>query len=240
MTTPAPPDPGMPDMPRDAERTRGRYVRLRDGKPTGMEERFVLGEIAPGVVRVRSTLITPSPVGRLETDVRLSAGAVHLTVRWVGSSEKAVREADGEYHWSDGVVLGSWRIDGESGPGGTAQGILDPSSLILQGRFVASGRAGLDLVMPNEADPSDRHSFLSMLCVTATSTLVGEREVEVDGVARKGNVYRWEVREVGPEVVVDRGGLLLRQLIEVPDGPVHEAVLMDVTGPWPRPVDWPV
>jgi hypothetical protein len=235
-----PSDPAMPDMPRDAERTRGRYVRLRDGKPTGMEEKFVIGEIAPGVVRIRSTLVTPSPVGKLETDVRRSAGSVDLSVRWVGSSDKAIRDASGHYTSLDGVVSGSWRIDGQQYPEATATGILDPSSLIMQGLYVAIGRAGVDLVMPDEADPSDPGRFLSLLSVTATSTVIGELGVEVDGEVRSGISYRWEVAGVGPDVVVDRGGLLLNQIIETPDGTVHEARLMDVTGPWPRPLDWPV
>ncbi len=233
-------DPSMPDMPRDAERSRGRYVRLRDGKPTGLEERFVLGEIAPGVVRIRSTLITPSPVGKLENDVRRSAGSTELSVRWVGASDKAVRDADGHYTSSDGVVTGSWRIDGQQYPEATAPGILDPSSLIMKGIYVATGRAGVALVMPDEADPADPGRFLSLLAVTATSTVIGELGVEVDGVVRQGISYRWEVAGVGPDVVVDRGGLLLNQIIETPDGTVHEARLADVTGPWPRPLDWPV
>jgi len=233
-------DPSMPEMPRDAERTRGRYVRLRDGKPTGMEERFVLGEIAPGVVRIRSTLVTPSPVGKLETDVRRSAGVTDLSVRWVGASDKAIRNADGHYTAVDGIVTGSWRIDGRQYPEATATGVLDPSSLIMQGLYVATGRAGVPLVMPDEADPADPDRFLSLLSVTATSTVLGELGVEVDGEVRQGISYRWEVAGVGPDVVVDRGGLLLNQIIETPDGTVHEARLMDVTGPWPRPLLWPV
>lgn len=236
----APTDPAMPDMPRDAERSRGRYVRYRDGRPTGMEERFVLGEIAPGVVRIRATLITPSPVGKLETDARLSAGHVEASVRWVGSGDRAIREASGHYTGADGIVTGSWRLDGEQYPEATASGILDPSSLIMKGLYVATGRAGVDLVMPDEAAPDDPGRFLSLLAVTATSTVIGERSVEVDGEQRAGIAYRWQVTGVGPEVVVDRGGLLLHQRIELPDGVVHEARLMDVSGPWPRPLDWPV
>ena len=60
----------MPDMPRDPERTRGRYAVTLDGRPAGMDERFVLGDIAPGVWRVRSTRITARPTSRLESDVR--------------------------------------------------------------------------------------------------------------------------------------------------------------------------
>jgi hypothetical protein len=233
-------DPSMPDMPRDAERSRGRYVHLRDGKPTGMEERFVLGEIAPGVVRIRSTLITPSPVGKLETDVRRSPGSTDLSVRWVGASDTAVRDADAHYTSADGVVTGSWRVDGQEHPEATATGILDPTSLIMKGIYVATGREGVALVMPDAADPADPRRFLSLLAVTATSTVIGELGVEVDGVLRQGISYRWDVSGVGPDVVVDSGGLLLNQIIETPDGTVYEARLADVTGPWARPLDWPV
>jgi hypothetical protein len=214
-------------------------VRYRDGEPTGMEERWVLGEIRPGVVRVRSTLVTPSPVGRLETDVRVQSGLIEAQLRWTGSGSGSVQSGSGRYVGADGVVSGSWQLDDDEPRTDSAVGLLDPSSLIMSGRVIATARAGLDLVMPDQAAPGDRERFLSLFRVTATSTLREEVEVEVDGVAHPALAYDWQVTGVGPVVVVDRGGLLLHQRVTTPDGRTVEARLVGVSGPWPRPFDWP-
>ncbi len=232
-------DPAMPDMPRDGERTRGRYVRYRDGEPAGLEERFALGEISPGVVRVRSVVVLRAPVGRLECDVRYEVGLVRLQVRWTGTGAGAVRDATADYTCADGVVSGRRVVDGVKHPRRSLAGTLDPGCLLTQGLLVTRGRAGVDLVVPDTSDPTDPGSFLSPLTLRAIATLIGERDVDVDGVARHGLEHRWEAEGVGPVVVVDRGGVLLHQRIESPDA-VHEARLVDVTGPWPRPLDWPV
>ncbi len=234
------PDPVMPDMPDDAERTRGRYLYTRDGAPVGVDERFVLGAIASGAVRVRSTRITASPTARLETDVRFSTEAVSALVRWVGSDPAVVRSATAEYVDRGGVVDASWSVDGESGSDQVV-GAAYPLMRVFTGPFVLRSVLGLDVVVPDIADARDAASFLRPSSSRRSAEVLGDREVLVDGVARAGTAYRWTggaYGEDGADFVVDAGGLLLSYAVTQPSGR-WEVTLAEVTGPWPVPSSWP-
>jgi hypothetical protein len=136
------------------------------------------------------------------------------------------------------VVTATRRVAGNGYPDAEAAGTLDPGGLLFQGLLVANGRAGVDLVLPDTTDACDPGTFLALLRVHAVSTVVGETEVRAAGALREGAAYRWEAAGVGPDVVLDHGGLLLSQTLEGADAR-YDAHLVDLTGPWPRPLDWP-
>ena len=240
LPDPAVPDPSMPDMPADAERTRGRYRYTRDGEPVGVDERFVLGEIAPGVVRVRSTRVTASPTARLEADVRFTTEAVSSLVRWVGSDPTVVRAATAEYVERGGLVEASWSVDGESGSDQVV-GTAYPLMRVFTGPFVLRSVNGLDVVVPDIADARAASTFLRPSVSRRSAEVLGAREVLVDGVARAGTAYRWTggaYGDEGADFVIDAGGLLLSYVVTQPSGR-WEVTLADVIGPWPVPLSWP-
>jgi hypothetical protein len=229
-------DAEMPVMAQDAERSRGRYVYTRDGAPVGVDERFVLGEIAPGVVRVRSTRITASPTARLEVDVRVTATGSDAVVRWVGSAPGVARAARAEYAAAGGAVVVTREVDGVVHDAVTVPGASYPLMRVFTGPLVVASVPGLDLVVPDVADPTDLERFLGPVTSSRTAEVLGDRAVVVDGVEHEGTAYRWiggAYGEDGAEFVVDRGGLLLAYAVTQPSGR-WEVALAQVSGPWVR------
>ncbi len=227
-------DAAMPVMPQDAERSRGRYVYTRDGEPVPVDERFVLGEIAPGVVRVRSTRITGSPAARLEVDARVTATGSDAVVRWVGSSPGVARAARAEYAASAGTVAVTREVDGVVHEAVTAVGASYPLMRVFTGPLVRASVTGLDVVVPDVADPADLDRFLAPVTSSRTAEVLGERVVVVDGAEHAGTAYRWvggAYGEDGAEFVVDPGGLLLEYAVTQPSGR-WEVRLAEVSGPW--------
>lgn len=227
-------DAAMPVMAQETERSRGRYRYSRDGEPMAVDERFVLGEIAPGVVRVRSTRITASPTARLEVDVRIDAGRTDAVVRWTGSAPGIARTARAEYAAVDGSVVVTRVVDDVVHEPVTVSGVVYPLMRVFTGPLVVGSVPGLDLVVPDVADPADLGRFLAPVTSSRTAEVLGERAVVVDGVERAGTAYRWiggAYGEDGAEFVVDQGGLLLSYAVAQPSGR-WEVVLAEATGPW--------
>jgi hypothetical protein len=227
-------DASMPVMAQEAERSRGRYRYTRDGEPVPVDERFVLGEIAPGVVRVRSTRITAAPTARLEVDVRIGDGRTDAIVRWTGSAPGVARAARAEYSAADGSVAVAREVDGVVHDPVTVSGAVYPLMRVFTGPLVVGSVPGLDLVVPDVADPTDVGRFLAPVTSSRTAEVLGERVVAVDGVERAGTAYRWiggAYGEDGAEFVVDAGGLLLSYAVTQPSGR-WEVSLAEVTGPW--------
>jgi hypothetical protein len=226
-------DAAMPVMAQEAERSRGRYRYTRDGEPMPVDERFVLGEIAPGVVRVRSTRITATPTARLEVDVRISGGRTDAVVRWTGSAPGVAREARAEYSGEDGAVAVTRVVDGVVHEPVAAAGAVYPLMRVFTGPLVVGSVAGLDVVVPDVADPGAVDRFLAPVTSSRTAEVLGGRAVVVDGVERAGTAYRWiggAYGEDGAEFVVDPGGLLLSYAVTQPSGR-WEVALAEVTGP---------
>ena len=229
-------DAAMPVMAQETERSRGRYRYTRDGEPVGVDERFVLGEIAPGVVRVRSTRITASPTARLEVDVRITGADSHAVVRWVGSAPGVARSARAEYAAAGDSVVVTREVDGVVHDATTVRGASYPLMRVFTGPLVVASVPGLDLVVPDVADPTDLDRFLGPVTSSRTAEVLGERPVVVDGVEHAATAYRWiggAYGEDGAEFVVDAGGLLLSYAVTQPSGR-WEVTLAEVTGPWPR------
>jgi hypothetical protein len=235
-------DAAMPVMAQEVERSRGRYVYTRDGEPVPVDERFVLGEIAPGVVRVRSTRITASPTARLEIDARITATRGDAVVRWVGSSPGVARMARAEYAASGGTVAVTREVDGVVHERVSAAGASYPLMRIFTGPLVVASVSGLDVVVPDVADPGDVDRFLAPVTSSRTAEMLGERVVVVGGAEHAGTAYRWfggAYGEDGAEFVVDRGGLLLAYAVTQFSGR-WEVSLAELSGPWPTLREWPV
>lgn len=245
LERPDAPDPAMPDMPSDpGERSRGRYLYTRDGAPVGVEERFVAGEIAAGVTRVRSTRIAAAPTSRLEVDVRFSTRACDALVRWVGSDPSVVRAASAQYSAAGGSVTATRTIDGVDDGPAVAPGVLYPLMRVFTGPLVVSSvrTGGLDVVVPDVGDPTDPTRFLAPTSSHRTAEIRGEATVAVDGIDHPATAYRWiggAYGEDGADFVVDDGGLLLSYSVTQPSGR-WEVTLAEVTGPWPTPSAWSV
>jgi hypothetical protein len=234
-------DAAMPVMAQESERSRGRYRYTRDGEAVAVDERFVLGEVAPGAVRVRSTRITASPTARLEVDVRMTEGRTDALVRWTGSAPDVARSARAEYAATGTGIVVAREVDATAYDEVREHGALYPLMRVFTGRLVVASRAGLDVVVPDVADPSDLGRFLAPVVSSRTAEVLGERGVVVDGVERAGTAYRWRggaYGEDGAEFVVDPGGLLLAYAVTQPSGR-WEVTLAEVTGPWPVPLSWP-
>ena len=257
-----PADPPMPDMPRDPERTRGRYAFTLDGRPAGIDERFVLGDIAPGVWRVRTTRVSARPTSRIETDVRIDADGTAVAIRWTGSGPGVVRDATAELVERSGLVRGSRTVEGlahaevevagrvntlahvVSGPlmlaaaGESAAGVAGAESGAA-GASAGASAGGVDVVEPAVLAVDDPAEFLAPVALRWTATRTGTETVEVDGVDREGTTYDWVDSSTGwtARVVVDPGGLVLRTRLAAPDGEL-EVRLTDVDGPWPVPLSW--
>jgi hypothetical protein len=228
-------DAAMPVMPHDPQRTRGRYLYTCDGRPVGVDERFVLGEVAPGVVRIRSTRVSATPTARLEVDARIREDGSDALVRWVGSSPGVARAARAEYAASGDEVVVTREVDGVSHGTVTARGASYPLLRIFTGPLVVASVSELDVVVPDVADPTDLDRFLAPVTSHRTADVLGDRTVVVDGVERAGTAYRWAggaYGEDGAEFVVDPGGLLLAYAVTQPSGR-WEVTLAEVTGAWP-------
>jgi hypothetical protein len=240
----------MPDMPRDPERTRGRYAFTLDGRPAGIDERFVLGDIAPGVWRVRTTRVSARPTSRLESDVRIDVDGTSVAIRWTGSGPGVVRDATAELVERAGLVRGSRTVEGLAHaaievPGRVntlAHVVSGPLMLAAAGAAGAAGAgaaAGVDVVEPAVLAVGDPSAFLAPTALRWTATRTGKETVEVDGEDHEGTAYDWVDSGTGwtARVVVDPGGLILRTRLAAPDGEL-EVRLTDVDGPWPVPLSW--
>ena len=229
----------MPDTPKDPVRTRGRYVFTLDGEPEAIDERFVLGEIAPGVVRARTTRIVSRPVGRLESDARLEVGSLAVAVRWVGTTVGSVREASAELTEDADGVRASRVVEGTAYGMEHVAGRLNTLGHVVSGPLMLAARGGVDVVEPDLAPVDDATAFLAAVTTRWTTVDAGSADVMVDGAERAGTAYLWTDARSGLDahVVVDGGGLLLRSRLAASDG-LLEVTLADVTGPWPRPADW--
>ena len=230
----------MPDMPRDPERTRGRYAVTLDGRPAGMDERFVLGDIAPGVWRVRSTRITARPTSRLETDVRVDAdGTVAVALRWVGSGDGVVRDARADLLARGGDVSATRTVEGTAYDAPALHGRIDVLALAVTGPLVLAAVDGVDVVEPSVLDAADAAAFLAPLPTRWTATRTGEDAVPVGGVEHAGTAYDVVDGRTGQvsNVLVDAGGLVLRSRKVTGDGEL-EMRLVDLDGSWPEPLRW--
>jgi hypothetical protein len=229
----------MPDTPKDPVRTRGRYVFTLDGEPAGIDERFVLGEIAPGVVRARTTRIVSRPVGRLESDARLEIRSLAVAVRWVGTTAGSVREASAELTEDADGVRASRVVEGTAYGMQHVTGRLNTLGHVVSGPLLLAARGGVDVVEPDLTPADDAIAFLAAVTTRWTTVDAGPVDVTVDGVERAGTAYLWTYERSGLDahVVVDDGGLLMRSRLAAPDG-LLEVTLADVTGPWPRPAAW--
>lgn len=225
----------MPDMPADAERSRGRYLHRVDGAPAGVEERYVAGEVGSGV-RVRSVRIAARPASRLETDLRVGASGTSAVVRWTGSGAGVVREATLECTWlsgtpADGTVELRRVVDGVASDPVLLEGRLLLPGLVLAGATAAGTAYGL---MPG--DPYDAASVLTAERVDVAVEEVGPSRVmvagrEVDGILVRRTFVGTDLPVV--DDVVDEGRLLLRRTVGA-----AEVALAETSGPWPRPSDW--
>lgn len=236
---PGTPHPDLPNTPKDPVRTRGRYVATLDGRPAGIDERFVVGDIGPGVVRARTTRVLPRPVARLESDVRITGGGLAVAVRWVGSDADAVREATAELLDDPDGVVSSRVVADRAYAGQRHVGRINALAHVVAGPLMLAARGGVDVVEPDLSDPSDPGRFLEAMPTHWSTVEAGSAEVVVDGVARPGTALLWSDRRSGLDahVVVDEGGLLLRSRLAAPDG-LLEVTLAEVTGPWPTPAAW--
>ena len=179
-------DEAMPVMAGDEQRSRGRYVYTRDGAPVGVDERFVLGTIAPGVTRVRSTRISASPTSRLEVDVRVTGGDSHALVRWVGSGPGIARSARAEYVATGSEVVVTREVDGVVHSEARVRGALYPLMRVFTGPLVVASVPGLELVVPDVSDPGDLDGFLAPVTSVAhrrgaRRALGGRRRHHADG-----------------------------------------------------------
>jgi len=226
------PDPRMPDMPADADRSRGRYVHLLEGAPAGVDQRYVLGDVGGGAIRIRSTRVTSTPVARSEFDIRLTPAGVSVVLRWVGSGSGAgvVRAATIECAEVDDGLEIRREIEGRHLDPVHLPGSLILPSLVLGGLMPAGeGR----IFHPGDgAEPDD---FLPRP-VSMTREDLGDEVVMVGGSDVVGTAVAWRMSGAldleGVDVI--EGGLLLRRTT----GAVV-ATLTEVSGPWPRPSEWP-
>jgi hypothetical protein len=223
----------MPDMPKDADRSRGRYVHRRAGGGAGgVDEQWVAGEIGPGAWRVRSTRIAAAPVSRLEVDARWSAEVSTVALRWVGSGVGVVRSATVACVQVPGAVEVRRFVDDEEFEPSSLAGPLLLPALVLAGR-VREGSAYAFVV----GDALDAATFLVPVPVEVSVQDAGDEVVMVGGSDVEGTVRRWTVRGDGVdwsgEDVVGPGGLLLRRTA----GDVV-ATLTEVTGPTAHPDTW--
>lgn len=232
-------DPRMPDMPRDPERSRGRYGFTLDGAAIAIDERFVLGEIAPGVVRVRTTRVSARPTSRLESDVRVDADGMSVALRWAGSGLDVVREATAELLERQGTVVAGRVVEGLSSGSEQVPGRIDALAHVVAGPLMLAALDGVEVVAPDVVDPADPVRFLAPSRQRWRTAVVGADSVVLDGEERAGTAYSWVEEVTGREgvVTVDAGGLILRTVVAASDGRL-EVVLREVTGAWPTPSAW--
>jgi hypothetical protein len=220
----------MPDMPADPDRSRGRYLHLSDGRPAGIEERYVAGEVGDGV-RVRSIRVAANPASRLETDLRLSESGASAVVRWTGSGDGVVRDATLEATWLDGTVEVRRTVEGTA-----SDPVLLEGRLLLPGLVIA-GTAGSGAAHGLLVDPRDYDALLAPVpCVVEVEDL-GDDAVELGGREVAGRRQRRTFVGLDLPVVedvVDAGGLLLRRTVGA-----FEVRLAEATGSWPAPATWP-
>lgn len=221
------PDPRMPDMPADAERSRGRYAHVRDGGPAGIDERWVAGDVGSGAVRIRSTRVAASPTSRLEVDVRLAGASSSAVLRWTGSGDGVVKAATVECVALDGQVEVRRVVDGITYDPVLVDGPLVLPALVLGG-LLSQGTASAFAL----GDARDPDAFLAPVPVLVE---FGPSEaVDVDGA--EATALAWRISggiELDGEDVLDRSGLLRRRTA----GGVT-ASLVELTGPTLTPASW--
>lgn len=222
------PDPRMPDMPVDADRSRGRYVHVRDGGgAAGLDERWVAGDVGGGAVRIRSTRVSASPVSRLEVDVRLAGAASSAVLRWTGSGEGVVRAATAECVAVGGLVEVRRVVDGTAYDPVLVGGPLVLPALVLGG-LLSQGAAGAFVI----GDARDAAAFLAPVPVLVEFDR--SEATEVDGAG--ATLLPWRISggvQLDGEDVVDAAGLLRRRTT----GGVT-ASLAELAGPELRPAAW--
>ncbi len=226
-------DPQMPDMPKDADRSRGRYLHRRvDGGAAGVDEQWVAGEVGPGAWRVRSTRIAAAPVSRLEVDARWSAEVFAVVLRWVGSGTGVVRSATVACVEVPGAVEVRRFVDDVELEPVSVGGPLVLPALVLGGRLEAGPAYAFEV-----GDALDAAMFLVPAPVQVTVEDAGDEVVMVGGSDVEGTLRRWRLAGDGVdrsgEDVVGPGGLLLRRTT----GDVV-ATLTEVSGPTAHPVAW--
>jgi hypothetical protein len=230
----------MHSLPADPERTRGRYSFTLDGRPAGIDERFVLGEIAPGVVRVRTTRVSSRPMSRWESDVRIERDQTTVAIRFTGSGEGVVRAASAQLVEAGGTVTASRVVDGTTWTAGEALGgRIDALAHAVAGPLMLDAVPNLAVVAPDAFDPTHPTRFLSPLLQTWRCSELESASVEVSGVAHEGTAYDWadETTHRTGVVVVDGGGMLLSTAVATPEG-LLEVRLVEVSGAWPVPLAW--
>lgn len=226
-------DPAMPDMPNDADRSRGRYLHRRvDGGAAGVDEQWVAGEVGPGAWRVRSTRIAAAPVSRLEVDARWSAEVFAVVLRWVGSGSGVVRSATVACVEVPGAVEVRRFVDDVELEPVSVGGPLVLPALVLGGRLAAGPAYSFEV-----GDALDASTFLVPVPVEVSVQDAGDEVVMVGGSDVDGTLRRWRISGDGldrsGEDVVGPGGLLLRRTT----GDVV-ATLTEVSGPTAHPVSW--
>ena len=235
MSTPTP----LPDMPRDPTRTRGRYAFTLDGVPAGIDERFVLGDLAQGVVRVRTTRVLSRPTSRVESDVRIGPEGLDVEVRWTGSGPGVVREGSVQLVERHGTVSGRRVVDGQAYDVSAVDARLNTVAHAVSGPLVLAAVTGLDLVAPDLTSTGDPAALLAPVSERWRTVATGTDATVVAGEAHEGTAYGWvdEVSGRTATMLVDEGGLLLRTRLAAADG-LLEVRLVELTGPWPQPTTW--
>ena len=223
----------MPDMPQDADRSRGRYLHRRaDGGTAGIDEQWVAGQVGPGAWRVRSTRIAAAPVSRLEVDARWSAEVFAVVLRWVGSGAGVVRSATIACVEVPGAVEVRRFVDDVELEPVSVGGPLVLPALVLGGRMLEGSAYSFEV-----GDALDAETFLVPVPVEVSVQDAGDEVVMVGGSDVDGTLRRWRIAGEGVdrsgEDVVGPGGLLLRRTT----GDVV-ATLTEVAGPTAHPADW--
>lgn len=223
----------MPDMPTDAERSRGRYLHRRlDGGSAGIDEQWVAGDVGPEAWRVRSTRIAAAPVSRLEVDARWSADIFAVVLRWVGSGSGVVRTATVACVEVPGAVEVRRFVDDVELDPVSVGGPLVLPAVVLGGRMAAGPAYSFEV-----GDALDPATFLVPVPVEVSVHDVGDEVVMVGGSDVDGTLRRWRIVGEGVdrsgEDVVGPGGLLLRRTTAD-----VVATLTEVAGPTARPHAW--
>ena len=226
-------DPSMPDMPQDADRSRGRYLHRRmDGSAAGIDEQWVAGQVGPGAWRARSTRIAAAPVSRLEVDARWSGEVFAVVLRWVGSGAGVVHSATVACVEVPGAVEVRRFVDDVELEPVSVEGPLVLPALVLGGRLPLGPAYSFEV-----GDARDAATFLVPVPVEVSVQDAGDEVVMVGGADVEGTLWRWRITGEGLDRsgtdVVGPGGLLLRRTA----GDVV-ASLTEVSGPTAHPSAW--
>jgi hypothetical protein len=228
----------------------GRYVYVCDERPVPVEETFAIRHENRGVVvaSVRSapgTRLAVEAVHGAESSIAAelawtselggTASAANLSYRWRGGRVEATGDViAGEHHERRPVDV---TVDA---PGAS----FFPLMRVFSGRTLlrlldATDRA-VDVVTPDIRDPRDVERWLHPLVDHRRVGAAHPATLDVDGVERSCQVvdYLGGSYDQAATVWVDEGGLLLRYTWDQPGVGDWDVRLADITGEWPRPVDW--